>query len=129
MDNSLQAHLPVLIQVAIGVALPVVILVASHVFGQRARANAVKDSAYECGVLADDAAAGPHARFAVKFYVTAMLFILFDIEIVLLLPCAMVYREFAAVDVASVIPLGVFFGVIVTGLLYEVRKGALAWER
>ncbi|MDR2429616.1 MAG: NADH-quinone oxidoreductase subunit A [Puniceicoccales bacterium] len=128
MDNSLQAHFPVLIQVAIGVALPVVILVASHVFGQRARANAVKDSAYECGVLAD-ATAGPHARFAVKFYVTAMLFILFDIELVFLLPCAMVYREFAAADVAGVIPLGVFFGLIVTGLLYEVRKGALAWER
>jgi NADH-quinone oxidoreductase subunit A len=126
MDNTLQAYLPVLIQVIIGLALPVVILTASHLFGQRARTNAIKDSAYECGIPTQTK---PHPRFAVRFYVTAMLFILFDIEVVFLLPCAAVLRDFAVAHVNVLAPMGAFLGVLVLGLFYEVRKGALEWER
>lgn len=126
MSETLQSYLPVLIQIVIGFALPVVILFASHLFGQRSRTNYIKDQPYECGIPVDT---DPHPRFAVKFYVTAMLFILFDIEVVFLIPWAMIYREFIAQHITIVAPMAVFLGVIVLGLFYEVRKGALQWER
>ncbi|MDR2981101.1 MAG: NADH-quinone oxidoreductase subunit A, partial [Puniceicoccales bacterium] len=81
---------------------------------------------YECGIITDTK---PHPRFAVKFYVTAMLFILFDIEIVFLIPWAMIHREFRVGGIDIIMPMAVFIGVIVLGLFYEVRKGALEWER
>jgi NADH-quinone oxidoreductase subunit A len=71
----------------------------------------------------------PHPRFAVKFYVTAMLFILFDIEVVFLVPWALVYREFLAAQIAITAATGVFLGVLVLGLAYEFKRGALEWEK
>ncbi|MDR1497255.1 MAG: NADH-quinone oxidoreductase subunit A [Puniceicoccales bacterium] len=127
MDNSLCAHLPVLIQIAIGVALPVLILVASHLFGQRASANAAKNSPYECGVPA--AQNSPfRPRFVVRFQVAAMLFILFDVEVVFLIPWALSFRELLAQHIAIAVPSAVFISVISLGLLYEIRKGALDWD-
>ncbi|MDR3228516.1 MAG: NADH-quinone oxidoreductase subunit A [Puniceicoccales bacterium] len=127
MDNSLAAYLPVLIQIAIGVALPAGILAASHIFGQRGRHNAAKDSPYECGntLPADDR---PHPRFAVKFYVTAMLFILFNIALIFLLPFALVCRELAAAGLAVAAPICVFLAVLALGLFYQIRSGALDWD-
>ncbi|MEY4378996.1 MAG: NAD(P)H-quinone oxidoreductase subunit 3, partial [Verrucomicrobiota bacterium] len=78
-SQSLSTYLPALVQVALGLSIPAIILIASHVFGQRAKGNYIKDKAYECGLPMEGK---PHPRFAVKFYVTAMLFILFDIEVV-----------------------------------------------
>jgi NADH-quinone oxidoreductase subunit A len=127
MDNSLRAYLPVLIQVAIGIALPVLILAISHLFGQRARANAAKNSPYECGIPAVETARF-HPRFAVRFQVAAMLFILFDVEVVFLVPWALSFRELLARHAAVVIPSAVFLGVLTLGLLYEIRKGALEWD-
>ena len=71
----------------------------------------------------------PHPRFAVKFYVTAMLFILFDIEVVFLVPWALVYREFLAAQIAITAATAVFLGVLVLGLAYEFKRGALEWEK
>lgn len=124
--QSLSTYLPVLVQVALGLAIPTVILVASHVFGQRAKGNYIKDKAYECGLPMEGK---PHPRFAVKFYVTAMLFILFDIEVVFLVPWALVYREFLAAGIAITAATAVFLGVLVLGLAYEFKRGALEWEK
>ncbi len=121
-----ETYLPVLLQVAIAIALPVAILVASWFFGQRAKPNKIKDSAYECGLNAEDK---PHPRFSVKFYVTAMLFILFDIEVVFLVPWATIYRDFLAEGISIVGPILAFLAVIVVGLVYEIRNGALEWEK
>jgi NADH-quinone oxidoreductase subunit A len=71
----------------------------------------------------------PHPRFAVKFYVTAMLFILFDIEVVFLVPWALVYREFLAAGIAITAATAVFLGTLVLGLAYEVKRGALEWDK
>ncbi|NBS04382.1 MAG: NADH-quinone oxidoreductase subunit A, partial [Verrucomicrobia bacterium] len=68
--QSLQTYLPVLVQIILGISVPAIILIASHVFGQRAKGNYIKDKAYECGLPMEGK---PHPRFAVKFYVTAML--------------------------------------------------------
>jgi len=124
--QSLATYLPVLIQAAMGLALPIGILAASHLFGQRAKGNYIKDKAYECGLPMEGK---PHPRFAVKFYVTAMLFILFDIEVVFLVPWALVYREFLAAGIAITAATAVFLGTLVLGLAYEVKRGALEWDK
>ena len=64
-----------------------------------------------------------------KFYVTAMLFILFDIEVVFLVPWATIYRDFLAEGISIVGPILAFLAVIVVGLVYEIRNGALEWEK
>jgi NADH-quinone oxidoreductase subunit A len=118
---------PVLIQLILAAGLAGLIVGVSHLFGQRAhKKNAITDSAYECGVKAEGVV---HTRFSVKFYVTAMLFILFDIEVVFLIPWAFIYRDFLANHIAILAPIGFFFGVLVLGLFYEIKKGALEWEK
>ncbi len=119
-------YLPILIQVCLAAGLAIAIVGASHLMGQRAKKNAIKDTAYECGVKPE----GPiHTRFSVKFYVTVMLFILFDIEVVFLIPWVFIYREFLAANIAIFWPVMFFIGVLVLGLFYEVKKGALEWEK
>lgn len=118
-------YYPILVQITLALGIGVVILVASHIFGQRGQHSAIKDSPYECGMLAQGSG---HAKFAVKFYVTAMLFILFDIEVVFLIPWVLVFREFLAVSLPILLPVFFFLGVLILGLLYELKKGAIEWE-
>jgi NADH-quinone oxidoreductase subunit A len=125
--NTAADFLPVLVQVVIAAGLAIGIVAVSHLLGQRARKkNAITDTAYECGVKAEGIV---HTRFSVKFYVTAMLFILFDIEVVFLIPWAFIYRDFLANNIPILAPMAVFFGLLVLGLAYEVKKGALEWEK
>lgn len=120
-------YLPILIQVILAFGVGLTILAVNHLFGQRSRLkNAIKDTAYECGVKPDGVV---HTRFSVKFYVTAMLFILFDIEVVFLIPWAFVYRDFLANQITILGPILFFLFVLVLGLFYEVKKGALEWEK
>lgn len=123
---NLADYIPVLIQGLLALGIAAVILIASHLFGQRAKTNQLKDSAYECGMLPEGK---PGARFSVKFYVTAMLFILFDIEMVFLIPWTLVYRDFLDAGIAILTPVLFFIGLLVLGLVYEYRKGALDWEK
>ena len=70
-----------------------------------------------------------HTRFSVKFYLTALLFMLFDLEVVILIPWTFIYREFLAADISILGPILFFIGVLVLGLCYEIKKGALQWEK
>ncbi len=124
--QNLSTYLPVLVQAVLGFAIPAIVVIASHIFGHRAKGNYIKDKAYECGLPAEGKV---HPRFAVKFYVTAMLFILFDIEVVFLVPWALVYREFLAAGIAITAATAVFLGTLVLGLAYEVKRGALEWDK
>jgi NADH-quinone oxidoreductase subunit A len=119
-------YLPILIQALLAAGLAGLIVGVSHLLGQRAEKNKIKDTAYECGIKADGLV---HTRFSVKFYVTVMLFILFDIEVVFLIPWCFVYRDFLANHIAILGPIMFFLFVLMLGLLYEVRKGALEWEK
>ena len=123
---SSAAYLPILLQVVLAAVITGGIIAASHLFGQRAFGGKIKDAAYECGILSEGST---HTRFSVKFYVTAMLFILFDIEVVFLIPWTFVYRDFLANHIAILSPMLFFLGVLVLGLCYEVKKGALDWEK
>ena len=97
------AYLPILIQVILATGVGLAILTVNRVLAQRVRTkNAIKDSAYECGVKSEGVI---HTRFSVKFYVTAMLFILFDIEVVFLIPWAFIYRDFLANNIAILSPI------------------------
>jgi NADH-quinone oxidoreductase subunit A len=120
------AYLPFLIQAVIAAGLTGAVIGASHLFGQRSRHTGIKDSAYECGVPGEGVV---HTRFSVKFYVTALLFMLFDLEIVVLVPWVIIYREFLHLRIPIVGPILFFILVLVLGLAYEIRKGALEWER
>ena len=120
-------YLPVLIQAVLAAGIAGAVIGASHALGQRSKKNKIQDTAYECGIKSD----GPpiHTRFSVKFYLTAMLFILFDIEVVFLIPWTFIYREFLAQHIDILGPILFFIGVLVLGLFYEIKKGALDWEK
>jgi NADH-quinone oxidoreductase subunit A len=120
------AYLPFLIQIVIAAAITGGVIGASHLLGQRARHTKIKDSAYECGVPSVGVI---HTRFSVKFYLTALLFMLFDLEIVILVPWTFIYREFLANHISILGPVLFFIGVLVLGLFYEIKKGALEWEK
>lgn len=120
------AYLPFLIQAVLAALITGGVIGASHLFGQRSKHSKIKDSAYECGVPSEGVI---HTRFSVKFWVTALLFMLFDLEIVILVPWTFIYREFLANHISILGPIMFFIGVLVLGLVYEVKKGALQWER
>jgi len=117
---------PILIQIIFAAVLAGVIIVASHFFGQRSGKSSIKDSAYECGIKSEGKTS---TRFSVKFYVTAMLFILFDIEVLFLIPWALIYRDFLAESIPILGPILFFLAVLVIGLVYEIKKGGLEWEK
>mgnify|MGYP001334607108 FL=1 len=123
--ESISNYLPILIQIILAVGIGLGILFVSHLFGQRSRGNRFKDAPYECGL---NPAGKTQSRFAVKFYVTAMLFILFDIEVVFMIPWVMVFRDFLVASLPILLPMAVFLGVLVLGLVYELKKGAIKWE-
>ena len=124
---TLESFFPVLVQVLLAVTIAVSVIAASHLLGQRIRKHSpLKGTPYECGVPSEGRI---HTRFSVKFYVTAMLFILFDIEIVFLIPWAVVYRDFISQNIPILLPILFFLIVLVVGLFYEMKKGALEWEK
>ena len=123
----LKDYLPILLQVIVAIGFAAAALIFSVVLGKVGRRNPTKDSAYECGMLPVGAA---QPRFSVKFYLVAMLFILFDIEIVFMFPWAVVYREFIVKDGPLIFwSMLSFVGLLTVGYVYAVMKGALDWKR
>tara|TARA_Y200000002_G_C22613551_1_gene634948 strand:+ start:733 stop:1107 length:375 start_codon:yes stop_codon:yes gene_type:complete len=119
-------YLPVLIQILLAVGMGFGILFASHLFGQKAIASKIKDSPYECGLAADTKG---ETRYSVKFYITAMLFILFDIDVVFLIPWVLTHRDLVAAGIPILGPMLFFTFILVAGLVYELKSGALEWEK
>lgn len=120
-------YIPVLVQFVIASGFAVATLIASALLGKRALRNRVKDSAYECGM---NPIGEGHARFSVKFYLVAMLFVLFDIEVVFLIPWATVFREqIAGGAVVFLTGMLGFVGILFVAYLYALKKGALEWRR
>ena len=119
-------YLPILLQVIVAIVFAASALIISVILGKTGRRNPTKDSAYECGMKPQ----GPtHSRFSVKFYVVAMLFILFDIEIVFMYPWAVVYRDFIATHGAQIFwSMFSFVGLLTVGYIYALKKGALDWK-
>ena len=123
----LEDYVPVLLHVIVAVGFATVALLANILLGRAGRRNPTKDTAYECGIVPDP---GPQPRFSVKFYLVAMLFIIFDIEIVFMYPWAVVFRDFIK-DFGTVILWSMlsFVGILMFGYVYAIKKGALDWSR
>jgi len=122
----LSDFLPIFIQIVLAIGMGVGILLASHIFGQRATRGKIKDSPYECGMSSEVSGTN---RYSVKFYVTAMLFILFDIDVVFLIPWVLTHRELSFAGVSVLGPMLFFTFVLAAGLIYELKSGALEWEK
>ena len=119
-------YFSIFLQVVVAIGFAASALIISVVLGRSAKTNKAKDSAYECGMPAEGAA---QPRFSVKFYLVAMLFILFDIEIVFMYPWAVVYRDHIAAHGPGIFwSMLSFAGVLTVGYVYAIMKGALDWK-
>ena len=121
MEDIARDYLPVIILLAIAIGLGVVLLAAAAVAAV-SNPDPEKVSAYECGFNAFDDA---RMKFDVRFYLVAILFIIFDLEIAFLFPWAVAFGEISMVAFWSMM---VFLGVLTIGFAYEWKKGALEWE-
>src|SRR5512145_161619 len=121
MEALLREYLPILIFFGIAIGLSAVMVLASLIVA-RQRPDAEKLSAYECGFEAFDDA---RRKFDVRFYLVAILFIIFDLEVAFLFPWAISLGDIGAFGFWSMV---VFLGVLTVGFIYEWKKGALEWE-
>jgi NADH-quinone oxidoreductase subunit A len=117
----LSAYLPALVFLALGIAVGVVFTMANGVLGPR-RPNKTKSEPYECGLPSD---VQKSFRFGISFYLIAMLFILFDIEVVFLYPIAV---QLEAVGVFALVETSVFIALLFVAFGYVWRRGALEWK-
>jgi len=120
VDDLLRQYLPILIFLALAIALGLVLILAALVVAVR-NPDAEKTSAYECGFNAFDDA---RMKFDVRFYLVAILFIIFDLEVAFLFPWAASFQHVGTLGFWSMI---VFLGVLTVGFAYEWKKGALEW--
>lgn len=118
-------YLPVLFQVLIAMGFAVTVLSSSIIFGRSGKRNSIKDSAYECGMLPIGDGA---PRFSVKFYLVAMLFVIFDIEVVFMYPWAVQFRDLIADGPVALVSMAGFAGILVFAYVYALKKGALNWK-
>jgi len=117
----LESYLPILVLIAIAMVFAVASVTLSGVIGMR-KPSKVKLAPYECGMPPVGTA---RERFSVKFYIIAMLFILFDIEAVFLYPWAVMFKR---LGMFGFVEMGVFIAILLVGYVYVWKKGALEWE-
>lgn len=121
MDALLREYLPILIFLALAVAFGLILLLSALVIAIR-RPDPEKVSAYECGFNAFDDA---RMKFDVRFYLVAILFIIFDLEVAFLFPWAVAFGEVSMLAFWSMM---IFLAVLTIGFAYEWKKGAMEWE-
>jgi NADH-quinone oxidoreductase subunit A len=126
MDSQLAQYMPVAMLGLLALIFSVGTLIASVVFGKLGRRTRTKDIAYECGMIP---IGDGSARLSVKFYLVAMLFILFDIEVVFMYPWAVVYKDMLRTNASLILgSMLSFLGILFVGYLYALKKGAFDWK-
>ena len=118
---NLESYLPVILFILVGAAVGIAPQLIGFIFGPH-RPDADKNSPYECGFEAFEDA---RMKFDVRYYLVAILFILFDLEIAFLFPWGVALKE---IGPAGFWAMMVFLGILVVGFVYEWKKGALDWE-
>lgn len=121
MENLLQEYLPILIFFGVAIGLAGLMILGSFIVA-RQNPDPEKVSPYECGFEAFDDA---RSRFDIRFYLVAILFIIFDLEVAFLFPWAVSLNETGVFGFWSMV---VFLGILTVGFIYEWKKGALEWE-
>jgi NADH-quinone oxidoreductase subunit A len=122
----LQEYVPVLLQIVVAIVFAASALIVSVLVGKSGKRTRAKDMAYECGMVPQGEI---QPRFSVKFYLVAMLFILFDLEIVFMYPWAVVYKEMIAHDALIFWSMFSFISILMVGYVYALKKGALEWKK
>src|ERR1700689_3611588 len=126
-DSQLMQYIPVVILGLVAVGFAGGTLLASVIVGKLGKRSRVKDTAYECGMLP---IGDGSSRLSVKFYLVAMLFILFDIEVIFMYPWAVVYKEMLAQNANLIFgSMLVFLGILFVGYIYALKKRALDWKK
>lgn len=119
-------YLPLLLQILVALAMGAGMVMGSFFIGRHRRTRA-KLETYECGIISQGDARG---RFSVRFYLVAMLFILFDVEAVFMLPWAVIYRRLPAITGSRYFgfwEMVVYLGFVLVGFFYILKKGVLDW--
>lgn len=117
----LSEYLPILLFLIVSTGIGIILLLLGTVLGPR-RPGSEKLSPYECGFEAFEDA---RMRFDVRYYLIAILFIVFDLEIAFMFPWAVVFKSLGA---QAIIAMTIFLAILVVGFIYEWKKGALEWE-
>jgi NADH-quinone oxidoreductase subunit A len=116
-------YLPILLFLGVAAGIGVLLLILGWLLGPKSNApDGEKLSPYECGFEAFEDA---RMKFDVRFYLVAILFIIFDLEIAFLFPWALVFKD---IGITAIAAMAVFLGILVIGFVYEWKKGALEWE-
>jgi NADH-quinone oxidoreductase subunit A len=123
----MQEYFPILLQVLIVLGFGAGVLLISILLGKAAKRTAAKDMPYECGMIPQGEG---QPRFSVKFYLIAMLFILFDIEVVFLYPWAVNFKEMLRTQGSTIFwSMTGFLSLVTVGYVYAIKKGVLDWKR
>jgi NADH-quinone oxidoreductase subunit A len=120
-QSVLGEYLPILMFLFVAVVIACALLVIGWLLGPK-RATPEKLSPYECGFEAFEDA---RMKFDVRYYLVAILFIIFDLEIAFLFPWAVVFKD---IGLSAIVAMAIFLGILVVGFVYEWKKGALEWE-
>jgi NADH-quinone oxidoreductase subunit A len=120
------AYIPVLIYAALVIAFPAVTLVLAKFIRPASTSFGAKLKPYECGIPPESDARG---RYSVRFYIVAMLFVIFDVETMFLIPWAILYKGWVAAHLGlfALVSMVVFLGILLVGYLWLYKKGALEW--
>ena len=119
-DSVLNSYLPIFLFIAIAITFPIVTLLVAKLI--RPNTGGVgKLEPYECGVDPDSDA---RKRYAIRYYVVAILFVIFDVETVFLFPWAIIYKQLALFGLLEML---VFLGILIVGYIWIIKKGALDW--
>ncbi len=121
----LNDFLPVLLQIIVASGFAGVALGLSVLLGKKGQDSKIKQTPYECGMLPIGEGA---PRFSVKFYLVAMLFVLFDIEVVFMYPWAVQFRDLVQENVMALVSMASFVSLLTVAYLYALKKGALNWK-
>ncbi len=121
MQSTQTDYLPILIQMALAVGFVVMTIIGSSFLGPK-RSSKNKDKNFECGI---ESVGNARIPFSVKYFLVAILFVLFDVEVIFMYPWAVNFRE---MGVEGLMKMGVFITILLTGFFYVMKKKGLEWE-
>ena len=121
MDQSFYQYIPIILQVIVGAGFVVTTILATHFLGPK-RKTKEKLENFECGIESEGNARTP---FSIKYFLTAILFVLFDVEVIFLYPWAVNFKE---LGIFGLTEMFLFLGLLLIGFIYIIKKGALKWE-
>ena len=121
----LESFYPIILQAITAIGFAAIALGLSVLLGKTGRRDGDKDTVYECGMIPISTST---PRFSVKFYMVAMLFVLFDIEVVFMYPWAVQFKELIAAKTASLYSILGFTGILAAAYIYALKKGAFTWN-